>query len=249
MGFSRGAFVARALNFLLGKLGVLRKTGLKYFEVLYEKWKTFYQTRTDTDADTEWNAMQDKLEQKQLLLKNPCITACVAWDTVAALSKKELIFVDQTIPQNVRLAVHAFALNEQRTQYTPLLWHEDEGRIGAAGRLHQCWFPGSHSDVGSGSPRLPSTTSPRISRSGLSWTHLKRQSAGRVMDVANTAFIFRWRSSNRRQIRTLTGLHGYKEPQAGVTASHFCLATRHKKEYIGAFRSFWTRRLSVPVKL
>lgn len=146
MGFSRGAFAARALSFLLDKLGVLRKAGLKHLGVLYEKWKTSYQTEDNTDANAEWNTMRDRLKEKQLLLKDPCITACVAWDTVAALSKDELSFVDQRIPQSVRLAIHALALNEQRTQFTPLLWHEDEVRT----RLHQCWFLGSHSDVGGG---------------------------------------------------------------------------------------------------
>lgn len=149
VGFSRGAFAARALNFLLDKLGVLRKAGLRHLGVLYEKWKASYQTEDNIDANTEWNIMRDKLEQKQLLLKDPCITACAAWDTVAALPKDELNFVDQKIPQSVRLAIHALALNEQRTRYTPLLWHEDEGRTEPT-RLHQCWFLGSHSDVGGG---------------------------------------------------------------------------------------------------
>lgn len=149
VGFSRGAFAARALSFLLDKLGVLRKAGLKHLGVLYEKWNASYKSKDNADANAEWNTMRDKLEQKQLLLKNPCIIACAVWDTVAALPKDELSFVDQKIPRSVRLAVHALALNEQRTQFTPLLWHEDEGRTNPP-RLHQCWFLGSHSDVGGG---------------------------------------------------------------------------------------------------
>ena len=71
------------------------------------------------------------------------------WDTVAALPKDELSFVDEKIPKIVRLAVHALALNEQRTQYAPLLWREDEEPTSPT-RLHQCWFLGSHSDIGGG---------------------------------------------------------------------------------------------------
>ena len=93
--------------------------------------------------------MRDKLVQKELLFKAPRIKACALWDTVAALSKNELSFVDQKIPLSIELAVHALALNEKRTQYAPLLWHEDAGRIEPS-RLHQCWFLGSHSDVGGG---------------------------------------------------------------------------------------------------
>ena len=168
MGFSRGAFAARALSYLLDKLGVLRKAGLKHLGVLYKKWNASYQNEDDTDAHIKWNTMRDKLEQDQLLLKDPCISAFAAWDTVAALSKKELNFVDQKIPQSVRVAIHALALNEQRTQFTPLLWHEDEGRTGST-RLHQCWFLGSHSDVGGGNP------SPDLANITFAWviSHLQ----------------------------------------------------------------------------
>ena len=63
MGFSRGAFAARALSFLLDKLGILRKAGLKHLGVLYEKWKASYHTHGNADADGEWNTMRDNLEQ------------------------------------------------------------------------------------------------------------------------------------------------------------------------------------------
>ena len=181
VGFSRGAFAARALSYLLDKLGVLRKAGLKHLGVLYEKWKTSYQNEDDTDAHNKWNAMRDRLEQDQLLSKNPCISAFAAWDTVAALRKDELNFVNQKIPQSVRVAIHALALNEQRTQYTPLLWHEDEERTGPT-RLHQCWFLGSHSDVGGGNP------SPDLANITFAWVisylqHLVAFSEEAIYDI------------------------------------------------------------------
>ena len=53
VGFSRGVFAARALSFLLDKLGVLRKAGLKHLGVLYEKWQISYQSKNDIKAENE----------------------------------------------------------------------------------------------------------------------------------------------------------------------------------------------------
>lgn len=154
MGFSQDAFAARALSYLLDKPGVLRKAGLKHLGVLYETWNASYQNGDDTDAHTKWNTMRDNLEQDQLLLKDHRISVFAARDTVAALSKKELSFVDQKIPQSVRVAIHALALKEQRTRFTPLLWHEDGGGQGQRDCIN-VGFLRSHSDVRGGNPVLP----------------------------------------------------------------------------------------------
>jgi hypothetical protein len=73
------------------------------------------------------------------------IKACAVWDTVPALRGGKLGFVGQNIPDCVDLAIQALALNEERRKFRPLLWTTQEPQ-----RLSQCWFLGTHSDVGGG---------------------------------------------------------------------------------------------------
>lgn len=73
------------------------------------------------------------------------IKAIAAWDTVPALFGDKLAFVNETIPDCVDSAIHALELNEERAQLQPLLWKDPDNR-----KFKQCWFLGSHSDVGGG---------------------------------------------------------------------------------------------------
>lgn len=81
------------------------------------------------------------------------IQVCAVWDTVAALPGDELKFVDERIPRAVQRAFHAIALNEERSKYPPLLFKKGPPQQGAAvdPDLRQCWFLGTHSNVGGGS--------------------------------------------------------------------------------------------------
>ncbi|KAF7185614.1 hypothetical protein HII31_13111 [Pseudocercospora fuligena] len=118
-------------------------------------------------AKESWSARMktalDSLEHRGCLFRNVDIKACAVWDTVAALSGDQLSFVGETIPRSVKLAVHALSLNEQRTQFSPLLWRHSAADSGfsknnaseaanhhSAADLRQCWFLGNHSDVGGG---------------------------------------------------------------------------------------------------
>lgn len=81
------------------------------------------------------------------------IKVCAVWDTVAALPGDELKFVDERIPRAVQRAFHAIALNEERSKYPPLLFKKGPPQQGAAVSPDpgQCWFLGTHSNVGRGS--------------------------------------------------------------------------------------------------
>jgi hypothetical protein len=76
-----------------------------------------------------------------------------AWDNVASLlstrldraSKKPFHFVGHQLTQNIEKAYHALALDEKRKDFKPLVL------TGARqDQLKQCWFLGSHGDVGGG---------------------------------------------------------------------------------------------------
>ena len=87
---------------------------------------------------------------------------CV-WDTVGALGipslgwlaraglapprKQEYAFYDTRLGANVEHAFQALALDERRAPFTPAVW---ERPAGCMTDLRQCWFPGTHGDVGGG---------------------------------------------------------------------------------------------------
>ncbi|KAI0192354.1 hypothetical protein EV127DRAFT_406882 [Xylaria flabelliformis] len=88
--------------------------------------------------------------ESEKLLRKVKIKACVVWDTVSNLGlprpwAKPMSFVGNVVPQAVENAFQALALDETRAQFRPCIWEkkEDEDTY-----VKQCWFLGSHSDVG-----------------------------------------------------------------------------------------------------
>jgi hypothetical protein len=88
----------------------------------------------------------------ELLIQAP-IEAVAVWDTVGALGIPEFTvklervdgfqFADRKLSPIVRHGLHAVAIDEQRSDFTPTLWDDDP-------RITQALFPGCHSDVGGG---------------------------------------------------------------------------------------------------
>jgi hypothetical protein len=141
VGFSRGAFTARALAFLINEVGLLKKEGLRFLHDLFEAWSK--QSRKKKLL----RSIVEKVKWLNMQHYPVKIQTCAVWDTVAALGRLE--FVNETIPACVEQAIHALALNEERSQFEPLLFHRGEGQS-----LKQCWFLGSHSEVGGGNKKL-----------------------------------------------------------------------------------------------
>ena len=151
VGFSRGAFTARPLASLLNDVGVLRKSALKHLRTIFDLWKYHHRqnpTRETSGGRRLFNALYD-LNTQGHLIQDVKIRACAVWDTVGALPGDKLGFVDERIAPNIELAVHALALNEERSQFKPLLWrhrYEPTASVSTS-TLKQCWFLGTHSDI------------------------------------------------------------------------------------------------------
>ncbi|KAF2466113.1 uncharacterized protein BDR25DRAFT_377820 [Lindgomyces ingoldianus] len=152
VGFSRGAFTVRCIASLIEDIGLLTKRGLANLHALYDSWNSKSKDAIQLELET------GQLERKGVLKRHIQIEACAVWDTVSALgvpipfglpqpASKKLAFVDTKIPKVVRNAFHALALHERRKHFEPLLWdHPREQNV----NFRQCWFFGSHSDVGGG---------------------------------------------------------------------------------------------------
>jgi hypothetical protein len=141
IGFSRGAFTVRALAHLIDTIGLATKDSVEYINDWFDAWKGLGSSAESLDA------MRQRTEYNERLRPRVSIKACAIWDTVSALTVNKLAFVEKEAPKNVRLVFHALALDEERSQFQPLLWQDpDDGTVA----VQQCWFLGTHSDVGGG---------------------------------------------------------------------------------------------------
>lgn len=169
IGFSRGAYTARALAGLIARMGLLdaRKAGLDDREHGYRlglaAWYAY--RRAALAANPDWlGRLEDAIldlpgmvltaPPPALLLPAP-IEAVAVFDTVGALGIPEYArsmmridafrFADTALSPVVQHGRHAVSRDEEREDFTPTLWDADP-------RILQMLFPGAHADVGGGYP-------------------------------------------------------------------------------------------------
>jgi hypothetical protein len=72
----------------------------------------------------------------------------IPWESENA---KPYSFINVKVPQHVQHAFHALAIDEHRNLFSPTLWEQPDEphRLNV---LKQCWFPGSHSNIGGSWP-------------------------------------------------------------------------------------------------
>ena len=168
LGFSRGAYTARALAGLIASQGLLRKALTKDKEDAYrfgaQAWyryrdgkkssKRFLSRLAEVLADLPAFLSHGNLKDDDLVPVDG-ISAVAVWDTVGALGFPKYDDEDKRIDAfrfaNIKLSgkvkngFHALSLDEQRASFTPTLWD-------ASPRIVQTLFPGAHADVGGGYP-------------------------------------------------------------------------------------------------
>ena len=145
MGYSRGAFAARSLAGVIGRVGLLRAEEATVSNIR-TAWR-HYEAGGTSDAARAFARLfcHERTE----------IEAVAVWDTVKALgvhlplvwrlSDDGHAFHDAELGGHVRHGFHALALDETRAAYAPVLWRTPDG---FAGRVEQVWFRGTHGDVG-----------------------------------------------------------------------------------------------------
>lgn len=172
VGFSRGAYTARALAGLIAARGLLdpsrndlgtdraqayRLGAAEWFtyrrEALKGKKNLFHklaEVAVDLPGFLQAKATAPKIADVE-------IEAVVVWDTVGSLgipaynlktdSQLDAFqFADLVLSRKVRHGLHAVSVDEQRANFTPTLWDADQ-------RITQVLFPGAHADVGGGYPQ------------------------------------------------------------------------------------------------
>jgi len=149
-GFSRGAYTARSIAGLIGWAGLIGKHDLDRFMKLWDSYRT---RKKDGHVDR-----RPSFASRQ---ENVSIACIGVWDTVGALGipgnlgslfRHYYEFHDAELGEQVKLALHALALDERRKDFGPTLWKQTAKGKANGQVLKQVWFAGVHSDVGGGYP-------------------------------------------------------------------------------------------------
>lgn len=142
-GFSRGAYTARALTGLLGRIGLMDKGcnslipyAIKYYREGNTHQLNFFKKRFSRTYALKWGDLIEEMEpwsgtQKEFMEKDSKGVIPVhflgVWDTVKSIG---ILRGKNKLPDTEWLANmingrHAVAIHEQRSQYKPELWDAD----------------------------------------------------------------------------------------------------------------------------
>jgi uncharacterized protein (DUF2235 family) len=153
-GFSRGAFTVRSLAGFMSRYGLVRKHDDYYVPEMYRCYAEGIEKGSDGWQKVFVRA--DGSERIQEVRGCPPIHFLGVWDTVGALGAPGLLgrlfkrddhhrHHHTELNNNIRTAVHALAIDEQRALFAATLFEKPDNW---PGELHQCWFAGVHSNVG-----------------------------------------------------------------------------------------------------
>lgn len=150
LGFSRGAYSARALCGFLFQIGLLRPEHENL--IPYALKRFWWNVKTEADIDT-WRGADVFSRQFARSTFRRRRTKSVhfvgLWDTVNAsgYARPELDLPWTSSMPMARKVWHAVSIDEKRRPFDPTLLDEDAVKE-RSGDLHEVWFSGVHSDVG-----------------------------------------------------------------------------------------------------
>ena len=181
LGFSRGAYTARALAGLILDQGLLDATRLdradkeNAYRLGCAVWTAHQQKTKQGFLEKIESALGDlpgfftRMPDLADLVPAP-IQAVAVWDTVGAMGIPKYAgedtrldafrFANLDLGLKVAQGIQALSLDEERVDFTPTLWNRREG-------VTQALFPGAHADVGGGYPMTGNESG--LSDGGLAW--------------------------------------------------------------------------------
>ena len=167
LGFSRGAYTARALAGMIAAKGLLDATQIDLegdrnaaYSMGLALWFEYCCKSKDKAAleallrnGIGFAAHMFLAPPETRLIDNVPIQAVAVWDTVGSLgipgydghgaAMDMFQFADKTLSPAVRVGLHAVSIDEKRGNFAPTLWEPHS-------RITQVLFAGGHGDVGGG---------------------------------------------------------------------------------------------------
>ncbi len=163
-GFSRGAYTVRSLCGMINNCGILKRPDARLIQSAFE----LYKKRGAVNSPRGENSVAFRAAHSHA---SRTVKFVGVWDTVGAMGiplsflglfddKDE--FYDTKIGSNVKVARHAMAIDEHRSDFEPTIWNEKPTMD-----LVQVWFAGAHSNIG-GSYK-PDPDGSLLSDNALDW--------------------------------------------------------------------------------
>lgn len=167
-GFSRGAYTARMVAMLIGVIGMLDKTNMDHFGEIFVTCQKLGRTTDAAEiarlkAQLEsWNSPASDGKGRTKLASNTSIKCVGVFDTVGSVGLPEEIthkspsttsifgFPNTRLGDHIERAYQALAINETRVDFDCTKFEQTESGRRKGQILKQCWFAGSHSDIGGG---------------------------------------------------------------------------------------------------
>lgn len=214
VGFSRGAYTARALAGMIARVGLLntKKFDVNDKDEAYRRGLAAWHRSKgitlvgNTPVTALANRFLDfvesfvarmKLNDSDLVPNIP-IKSVAVWDTVGSMGVPLYIrdsrcdifrFTDASLSAKVEFGFHAMAIDEQREDFPVTPWDR-------RANVEQVWFSGAHADVGGGYLAAES----RLSDAALSW--MMKKTAGAGVQFATPLTLEPDFTSNPRNIHT-----------------------------------------------
>ena len=172
LGFSRGAYAARALAGLIGASGIQRSAdpqGLdKGFDAIWDNFRIDPKVRAGTKAPSSGDQKAidsfNQVAAQNTIDPSPRIKCVGVFDTVgsygvpagiglAALGRYVTLaflgFHDTEIGSHVDIGLHAVAVDERRRPFVPTFWTAPKAQPPST-HVEQTWFAGVHVNIGGG---------------------------------------------------------------------------------------------------
>ena len=172
-GFSRSAYTVRSLCGMINNCGILTRPDAALITAAFKLYKKPGARNAPKGENSVAFRQQHSHPSRQVAFVG-------VWDTVGAMGiplsflglfddKDE--FYDTKLGRNVRVARHALAIDEQRSDFEPIIWQPKEGLD-----LKQQWFVGAHNDIG-GSYK-PDANGKLLADNALEWMVAEAASHG-----------------------------------------------------------------------
>lgn len=141
-GFSRGAYLARALASMIHMYGLVQKGNEPLIRYILKMFKK----KNRSDADFKLASAF-----KATFSRSCRIHFVGVWDTVSSVG---WLYTPLTLPftasdPDIQIGRHAVSIDERRCAFRQNLWRPDPS---TPQDIRQVWFAGVHSDIGGGYP-------------------------------------------------------------------------------------------------
>ncbi len=168
VGFSRGAYAARALAGLIGASGIQKQPDKDLFDVAWNHYRVKPRVRSGEQGAGsgmhEYLRAYQRAADAHVFHKDRWIKCVAVWDTVgsygipagfgfASLGRYVALillgFHDTQIGSHIDVGLHGVAIDERRRPFVPTFWTIAKGQQ-PRGHVEQTWFAGVHCSVGGG---------------------------------------------------------------------------------------------------